>query len=49
MPLHDGINQIRYERYFTRNYVLNTHNDDRPWNITHDKYFIKKDIMKTFK
>jgi len=48
MPLHDGEKRIPPEEYFTKNYVLNILNDDGPWNLTHDKYFIRKRYHEDF-
>mgnify|MGYP003972491947 FL=1 len=48
MPLHDGTTIETVERYLTRNYVLNICKDNRPWNITQNKYFIKKRFLEDF-
>lgn len=48
MPLHDGSNNEPVEKYLTRNYLLNILNDDGPWNLIHDKYFIRKRYHEDF-
>ena len=48
MPLHDGSNNMAAEEYFTRNYVLKIKEDSRPWEITHDVYFIRRRYHEDF-
>lgn len=48
MPLHDGKQIIAAEEFFTRNYILNTKKDTRPWREIHDEYFIKKRYHEDF-
>jgi len=48
MPLHDGKDRMTPEEYFTRKYVLDIKKDNRPWNITHNSYFIKKRYHEDF-
>jgi hypothetical protein len=42
------VNNTSAENYFTRNYILNTCSDDRPWNVVHDEYFIRKRYHEDF-
>ena len=48
MPLHDGRNNMAAEEYFTKNYVLKIKKDSRPWETTHDTYFIRKRYHEDF-
>lgn len=48
MPLHDGTTNEAVEKYVTRNYVLKIKNDDRPWDIVRDEYFLEKRYHEDF-
>ncbi len=48
MPLHDGSTNEPVETFLTKNYVVNILKDNHPWNMTHDKYFIRKRYHEDF-
>jgi len=48
MPLHDGTTNEAVEKYLTRNYVLKIKNDNRPWDIVRDEYYLEKRYHEDF-
>ncbi len=51
MKFDDGListSVLPVETQFTKYYVCNTQNDNRPWNVAHDEYFIKKRFHEDF-
>ena len=51
MKSDDGLlstSVLPVETQFTKNYIFHTCNDDRPWNIVHDEYFIRKRFHEDF-
>ena len=42
MPFDDGKHEVAVEIYLTKNYVLKTKKDSRPWNSVKNEYFIPK-------
>lgn len=48
MPFDDGKVNVDTEIWLTKNYVLKTKNDSRPWNSIKSKYFIPKGYHEVF-
>lgn len=48
MPFDDGKHEVAVEIYLTKNYVLKTKKDSRPWNSIKYEYFIPKDYHDVF-
>jgi len=49
MPFDDGKHEVAVEIYLTKNYVLKTRKDSRPWNLIKHDYFIPKSYQDVFK
>jgi hypothetical protein len=51
MKLDDGsisTSVLPVESHLTKYYVCNIQNDNRPWNVVHDEYFIRKRYYEDF-
>ena len=48
MPYYDGTYAIPPEVYLTKNYVVNSKKDTRPWNTIINEYFCLKDYFTDF-
>jgi len=48
MPFDDGKHEVAVEIYLTKNYVLKTKKDSRPWNSIKYEYFIPKGYHDVF-
>ncbi len=48
MSFDDGKHEVAVEIYLTKNYVLKTKKDSRPWNLVKNEYFIPKGYHDVF-